>query len=348
MPLRFVFGNTEGAVESKTKRRATIRDVAALAKVSPGTVSKALNNTGQVSHETRARIVAAAKQVDFRPNELARSVFERRSFTVGMITTDSFERFSVPVMLGAEDALGAGRISVFLCDSRDDPIRERHYIDLLMGRRVDGFIVTGRSSNKREPLAVEAGFPVVYALTPSSDPRDCSILVDDFRIGAIAGEHFIRMGRRRIVYITGPEYFDAARLRGDGLKSALSAGGIEQVGQPFYGNWTEAWGRQGVQMVLRTYPDLDAIYCGSDLIARGVTDGLRDLGRSVPQDVAVIGTDNWNIIATGSRPPLTTIDTSLARIGRLAAERLLDAIAGTPHSGVELVAGELVVRESTN
>ncbi len=333
---------------SGSKNRATIRDVAALAGVTAGTVSKALTGRGQVSTETRARILAAVKEIDFRPNELARSVFERRSFTVGMITTDSFERFSVPVMLGAEDALGAGRISVFLCDSRDDPIRERHYIDVLMGRRVDGFIVTGRSSNRREPLAVDPGFPVVYALTPSSDPRDCSIVIDDRRIGATAGEHFLRMGRKSIAYITGPDYFDAARQRGEGLNTALATAGLQQTGQTYYGNWTEAWGRQASQMLVRAHPEVDAIYCGSDLIGRGVIDGLRELGRSVPGEIAVIGTDNWEVIATGARPSLTTIDTPLARVGRIAAERLLDAIAGTPHSGVEAIPGELVVRDSTN
>ncbi len=330
------------------RNRATIRDVAALAGVTAGTVSKALTGRGQVSAATRERIMAAVKEIDFRPNELARSVFERRSFTVGMITTDSFERFSVPVMLGAEDALGAGRISVFLCDSRDDPIRERHYIDVLMGRRVDGFIVTGRSSNKREPLAVERGFPVVYALTPSSDPRDCSIVVDDRRIGETAGEHFLRAGRKSVAYVTGPEYFDAVRQRGEGLNAALAAAGTRQTGQTYFGNWTEAWGRQAAQMLTRAHPEVDAIYCGSDLIGRGVVDGLRELGKSVPNDIAVIGTDNWQVIAAGSRPSLTTIDTQLARIGRIAAERLLDAIAGKPHSGIEAVAGELVVRDSTN
>lgn len=335
-------------MSGSSRNRATIRDVAALAGVTAGTVSKALTGRGQVSAETRARILAAAEQIDFRPNELARSVFERRSFTVGMITTDSFERFSVPVMLGAEDALGAGRISVFLCDSRDDPIRERHYIDVLMGRRVDGFIVTGRNSNPREPLAVEPGFPVVYALTPSSNPEDCSVVIDDRRIGAIAGEHFLRMGRKSVAYVTGPAHFDAAQQRGEGLNAALAAAGMQQTGQTYHGNWTEAWGRQAAPMLLRAHPDVDAIYCGSDLIGRGIIDGLRELGRSVPGDIAVIGTDNWQVIATGSRPTLTTIDTSLTRVGRIAAERLLDAIAGNPHSGIETVSGELVVRDSTN
>jgi LacI family transcriptional regulator len=123
---------------------------------------------------------------------------------------------------------------------------------------------------------------------------------------------------------------------------------MQQTGQTYHGNWTEAWGRQAAPMLLRAHPDVDAIYCGSDLIGRGVIDGLRELGRSVPGDIAVIGTDNWQVIATGSRPTLTTIDTSLTRVGRIAAERLLDAIAGNPHSGIETVSGELVVRDSTN
>jgi len=333
---------------SDGQRRTTIRDVAARAGVSPGTVSKALNGTGQISAQTRQRILAAAAETGFRPNELARSVFERRSYTVGMITTDSFERFSVPVMLGAEDALGAGRISVFLCDSRDDPIREKHYIDVLQGRRVDGFIVTGRSSNIRQPLAVEPGTPVVYALTPSANPNDCSIVVDDVAVGRIAGEHFLRMGRTRIAHITGPERFDAAQQRLAGLQQALAAGGTDLVAPAYFGGWAEDWGRQATQMLLRAHPDVDAISCGSDLLARGVTDSLRELGKHVPRDVAVIGTDNWEIIATGARPPLTTVDTALAEVGRIAAERLLDAIAGRPHSGVEHVPPQLVLRASTD
>ena len=100
---------------TESPRRATIRDVAAHAGVSPGTVSKALNGTGSVSAETRTRILAAAAETGFRPNELARSVFERRSYTVGMITTDSFERFSVPVMLGAEGPKNVA-LAAEICD----------------------------------------------------------------------------------------------------------------------------------------------------------------------------------------------------------------------------------------
>ncbi|WP_020579685.1 LacI family DNA-binding transcriptional regulator [Actinopolymorpha alba] len=333
---------------ASSAKRATVRDVAARAGVSPGTVSKALNGTGQISRETRARIVAAAEEIDFRPNALARSVFQRRSYTVGLITTDSFERFSVPVMLGAEDALGAGRISVFLCDSRDDPVREKHYVDVLLGRRVDGFIVTGRSSNERPPLDVSPDVPVVYALTPSSNPADCSIVVDDRAAGRVAGEHLIRLGRRRVGHVTGPTWFDAARRRASGLVEALASANVQLVADPLYGDWTEAWGRQATHILLRSVQDIDAIYCGSDVLARGVADSLRELGRRVPEDVALIGTDNWEFIATGARPPLTSVDLGLTAVGRLAAQRLLDAIEGHPHSGREHVPCHLVVRGSTD
>lgn len=329
-------------------KRATIRDVAALAGVSAGTVSKALTGNGKVSRETQERIEAAATALDFRRNELARSVFARRSYTVGVITTDSFERFSVPVMLGAEDALGAGRISVFMCDVRDDPIRERHYIDVLLGRRVDGIIVTGRTSNPRPPIQVDRTTPVVYALTPSSDPADCSVVVDDEGSGRLAGEHLIGLGRRRIGHITGPKSFDAVLKRQRGLLGALSDAGLDLAGEVLHGSWTEAWGRQAAQILLRSHPDVDAIHCGSDLIARGVLDALRDAGRTVPTDVALTGTDNWEILAEGARPPLTTIDMELTHVGRRAAERLLQAIAGEGTSGTEIVPSHLVVRASTD
>ncbi|GAB3837390.1 LacI family DNA-binding transcriptional regulator [Kribbella italica] len=331
-----------------SERRATVRDVAARAGVSPGTVSKALNGTGQISAATRDRIRAAAEEIDFRPNALARSVFERRSYTVGMITTDSFERFSVPVMLGAEDALGAGRISVFLCDSRGDRIRERHYVEVLLGRQVDGFIVTGRSSNRRPPLAGAGDVPVVYALTPSADETDCSVVVDDTASGRLAAEHLLRIGRTRIAHITGPDYFDATKRRYDGFAAALAAAGVELTGSALFGGWTEAWGRQATHILLREHPELDAIHFGSDLLARGGADALRELGRQIPEDVAITGTDNWELIAEGARPPLTSVDMRLADVGRTAAQRLLDAIEGRPHCGLERVPCQLVVRASTD
>ena len=111
-----------GGLAEAAPRRVTIREVAALAGVSIGTASKALNGQGKLRTETRDRVAQAARELGFAPNVLARGLLAGRTYSVGLITTDSFGRFSIPVMLGAEDALGAGQMSVFMCDNRDDPV----------------------------------------------------------------------------------------------------------------------------------------------------------------------------------------------------------------------------------
>src|SRR5450432_3399325 len=115
----------EAASSPISRSPVTITDVARLAGVSPGTASKALNGRGGISADTADRVRQAADRLGYQPNALARGLLTGRSFTVGLITTDSFGRFSIPVMQGAEDALGAGQISVFMCDTREDPARER-------------------------------------------------------------------------------------------------------------------------------------------------------------------------------------------------------------------------------
>jgi len=326
-------------------RRATIRDVAAAAGVSIGTASKALNGQGKLRAETRERVADAAQRLGFAPNTLAQALLAGRSFTVGLITTDSFGRFSIPVMLGAEDALGIGQISVFMCDTREDPERERRYVEMLGARRVDGLIVTGRRIEPRPPVRAGTGIPVVYAMTQPASGNDPAVLPDDEGGGRTAGEHLLRIGRTRIAHITGPERFLGARLRARGLAEALASAGAQQCGETKYGEWTEHWGREAAGQLLADRPD--AIFCGSDQIARGVADTLRAVGRRVPDDVALVGFDNWGPMALGALPPLTSIDMCLQEVGRVAAEHLLTAIGGEPAHGVHTVPCQLVVREST-
>src|SRR5262249_10960168 len=107
-----------------------------MAGVSIGTASKALNGQGKLRPETRDRVGAAARELGFTPNVLARALLAGRPYSVGVSLPDSFGRFSIPVMLGAEDALGVGQISVFMCDTRDEPGRERRYLEMLLGRQV--------------------------------------------------------------------------------------------------------------------------------------------------------------------------------------------------------------------
>jgi LacI family transcriptional regulator len=328
-------------------RRVTIRDVAAAAGVSIGTASKALNGQGKLRAETRERVAEAAQRLGFAPNTLAQALLAGRSFTVGLITTDSFGRFSIPVMLGAEDALGTGQVSVFMCDTRDDPERERRYVEMLAARRVDGLIVTGRRVEPRPPVAAGPGIPVVYAMTQPLGEDGPAVLPDDEGGGRAAADHLLGGGRRRIGHITGPERFLAARERAAGFGTALAAAGAVPHGGVRFGEWSERWGREAARQLLADQPDTDAIFCGSDQIARGVADTLRTAGRTIPGDVALVGFDNWEPMALGAQPPLTSVDMCLEEVGRVSAELLLAAIAGEPAHDTRTVPSRLMVRQSS-
>lgn len=335
------------AAPSPASRKVTLNDVARLAGVSVATASKALNGRKQVRAETRARVVEAAEQLSFSPNELARSLLADRTGTVGLLTNDLEGRFSIPILMGAEDAFGADSVAVFLCDARGDAIREKHHVQALLSRRVDGLIVVGSRTDPRQSLGRELPVPVVYAYAPSEDPDDLSIVVDNVGAGRGAVDHLVSTGRTRIAHITGDPTYGASQERAAGALAALAGHDLELVGEVRFGSWTESWGRAAASMLLDRHPELDAILCGSDQVARGVMDALREHGRVVPDDVAVMGFDNWEIFTSGARPDLTSVDMNFERLGRVAAQRLFAAIDGEPRSGVEALDTRVVIRGST-
>ena len=326
----------------------TIRDVARAAGVSVGTASKALNGRGRLRPETRQRVRAEAERLEFRPNDLIKSLLRGRTFTVGLITTDYFGRFNMPVIAGIEDALGSAEILVFLCNVRDDPVREQQVISALLAKKVDGIIVMGRSVDPRPPINVgQSGPPVVYAFSRVPDPTALCLLPDDAQGARLATEHLLRRGYRQLAHITGPADREAVASRREGMSAVLQEHGMElSNSRVLHGPWTESWGYDAVAQLLERGEGIDGIFCGSDIIARGVIDGLRERGRAIPKDVAVVGFDNWEIIATQTRPPLTTVDMNLHDLGCRAAERLLAMVEGAQDSDIVRLPCSLVVRES--
>lgn len=328
-------------------RAPTLVDVARLAGVSVATASKALNGRAHVRAETRSRVLDAAEQLSFTPNSLARSLLAGRSGTVGLLTSDLEGRFSIPILMGAEDAFGAGKVAVFLCDARGDTIREQHHVQALLNRRVDGLIVVGSRTDPRPSLGRKLPVPVVYAYAPSDDPEDLSIVCDNVAAGRLAIEHLIACGRTRIAHISGDPGYAAAQDRAQGACAALNDAGLALVGEVRYGAWSEGWGRAATAMLLSQHPDVDAIFCGSDQVARGVLDMVRERGRDVPEDVAVLGFDNWEVLTTDARPALTSVDMNLEDMGRAAARALFAALDGSPRSGLEARPCRIVLRGST-
>jgi len=329
--------------------RPTIHDVARLARVSVGTVSKALNQNGSLRQETRERVISAARDLGFRPNDLAQSLHRGQTFTVGLISTDSFGRFTIPIMEGLEECLTDSRIAVFMCNATDDPEREARHVESLLSKRVDGIVVTARRADRRSELRLPVpGIPVLYVFSQSDDPDACCLIPDDEGGAVLAVDHLARLGRKRIAHVTGPERFEAVRLRRDGYRKTLARHGLAEP-EGFYlpGVWSEGWGREAVAQLFRgRVPPPDAISCGNDQIARGVCDALRERGIVVPDAVSVIGFDNWEIIAEATRPPLTSVDMNLVELGRAAGSHLIRLIAGEPLRGLRRLPCSLVVRDS--
>ena len=212
----------------------TIRDVARLADVSIGTASKALNAGGRLSQETREKVMRVAREIGYRPNDLAQSLHRAKSRTIGIISNDSFGRFTFPIVEALEERLAEAGIAVFMCNATDDPERERQHLDQLLGKRIDGLVVTARRADKRAPIGPLAhSLPVIYVFSQADDPGALSLLPDDEGGAVLAVAHLAALGRKRIAHVTGPEHFEAVRLRRNGYRSALAEAGLPEI-EGFY------------------------------------------------------------------------------------------------------------------
>ncbi len=331
------------------RRGLTIHDVARAANVSIGTASKALNGTGSLRRETREKVISTANTLGYRPNDLAQSLHRARSMTVGLLTNDSFGRFSFPIAEALEQTLADHGIAVFMCNATDDPDRERQHIEQLMRKRIDGLVVTARRADKRAPIGPLPGVPIIYVYSQADDENALCLIPDDEGGAMLAVEHLVAQGRRRIAHIAGPERFDAVRLRRSGYVRALSASGLSYDPSIYLnGPWSEVWGRDAVSVLFgdkRPWPD--ALFCDNDQLARGASEALRERGIQVPREVAVVGFDNWDVMTLAARPPLSSVDLNLRSMGRIAGEALIDIMSGQHLSGVRRLPCSLVIRESS-
>ncbi len=324
--------------------RATIHDVAREAGVSVSTVSKALNDNGRMAAETRARIKQVAEDIGFRPNALARGLLFNRSFTIGLLTNDTYGRFTLPVMAGVSEALVDKGVSVFLCAIEDDPALGKVHVDAMLDKQVDGIIATGKRIDRSLPVDLSGlPVPVVYAFTQGA-PDSVTLTSDDAHGASLATDWLIGLGRRRLVHVTGPQDFASVRERSAAFRA--NAGPDAEV---LFGIWAETWGHEAVAELWgrREEERPDGIFCGNDQIARGVIDALRERGVRVPEDVSVVGFDNWEIMASQARPPLTSVDMNLKELGREAGRTILALAEGkTIEPGLRKLPCQLVVRQS--
>ena len=330
----------------------TIRDVARIAGVSIGTASKALNANGRLKQETRDKVAAVAREIGYRPNDMAQSLHRTRSMTVGIISTDSFGRFTLPIFQALEEQFADRGIAIFMCNATDDPERERQHLDQLLGKRIDGLVVTARRADKRPTVGpLPPGLPVIYVYSQPEDGSALSLLSDEEGGARLAISHLAEIGCRRIAHLTGPEHFEAVLQRHRGYRAALTEAGLDYRPDHYLsGPWSEAFGRDAVARLFDGIDPAnapDGLFCGNDQIARGACDALRERGIDVPGQVAVIGFDNWEVMTEAARPPLTSVDMNLSALGHEAGRLLVAMIGGETIRGIRRLPCTLVVRQST-
>ncbi len=305
----------------------TIGDVAERAKVSTATVSRVLAGIGRARPETEARVLAAARELDYRPSGVARSLKRRTTETLGLIVTDIENPYFPELVRAVEDAARAEGYAILLCNAADDPEREAGYLELLVERRVDGLIIAASSLGGRhaEWLAA-APLPVVLINTAAADVDLPSIHSDNRAGSQLAAQHLLDLGHRRFGYLMPPPRNVDAPVRLAGVRDALADAGLDPdsiaiaAGAPLVGG-----GEAAMLELLDRAPDVTAVLAYNDLMAIGALRAVRRRGGSVPGDVSVVGFDDVALAAYVD-PPLTTLSQSTAEMGYWAVARLTERL----------------------
>lgn len=339
-----------------SKQTVTIVDVARRAHVSAGTVSNVLTGKRPVAEETRLRILQAIDELGYQPNLLARSLVNRASNSLGVVTSGLEYYGPTRTLVGVEreaNELGYTLLLDLLHDPEEEDVDA--VLDELLARRVDGILwAVHEVGDNRAWLTPErlASMPPVVFLTMESQPQATIISTDNRNGAMLAARHLAEQGRKAIGIITGPLNWWEARERLAGWRTALAAAGLDADASLVYeGDWSAACGERALHHLLRVRPDLDAVFACNDLMALGVLRAGRISGRRVPDDLAVVGFDNMPE-AAWFLPSLSSVRQHLADLGRLAVQELHRAIEARaqgqlPHYAAHLIAPELVVRESS-
>ena len=329
--------------------RVTVKDVARVAGVSQATVSKALNDSREVSEETRERVTAVASGLGYRPNAIARSLKARQTHTLGVITNDSDGLFTTAMVRGLAEVASESGFGVFVCNSYDNVTKERQHLELLLDKQVDGIILIGyKVAERGAPASPTGSTPVVYLYEYTTAVKAPCIVPDDEDGARLATDHVINLGRRRVAFINGPPTYEATHLRLKGYRAALrdSGAAFEPEFVRVAPDWNQDSGFRLARELMRRSEPPDAIVCANDELGAGAILGVRELGRRVPADVSIIGFDD-RPFAAHLPIPLSTVALPLYEMGQRAAEEVFRGLAGeVPRSEIVRVPCKLVVRES--
>ncbi|HXD10129.1 MAG TPA: LacI family DNA-binding transcriptional regulator [Anaerolineales bacterium] len=342
---------------SNKHKQITIVQVAREAGVSSQTVSRVINNRQEITPETRHHVQDVIKRLGYQPNVIARSLSQRRSHTLGIVTSGLEYYGPSHILVGVEQGANQEGLSILL-NLLHQPENEDigPIVNSLVSRQVEGIIwAVPEISNNRvwfQDALPQLPIPVIFLSTQPSKELHV-VEIDNRKGGYLATQHLLERGYRRIGLIAGPLNWWAASERRRGWQDALNAAGLpSNEVQVIEGNWSAESGERALHELLQKCPDVQAVFASNDQMALGLMRAARSLGIEIPKDLAVVGFDDTPESAFYC-PPLTTVRQDLYKLGQVAVQTFLqlrDAEqkggSTTSHQTVWLQP-QLIVREST-
>ena len=332
----------------KTKKAASISDVARESDVSIFTVSAVINNKAHVGKARRQRVEEAIRKLNYRPNLIARSLIKQKTQTIGMIVTDIANPFFPMVVRGAEDAAQKHGYNLLLCNSDDILEKEERELELLLSKRVDGILLTKVAGDLRPSLRQmikEVNIPFVLVMRTCPELTKDAVLNDDYQGAYEAVGHLARSGRRRIGLVSGPMKVSNAKERWRGFRDALEAEKLAYESElVIEGDYRIESGFRAGHALLSQRPD--GVYVANHLMTVGFLKAAEEMGLRCPEDFGLVSFDDYPWLGV-FRPRLTTVELPKHQLGSEAAELLIQRIEGDTSSPVvRKLQPELRIRES--
>lgn len=327
----------------------TIRDIAKAADVSINTVSRALNNKGDVNKETRNRIERIARELNYVPNQLARSLHHKQTGTIGVVVTDNSNPFYARLIKGIEDVASGAGYNIILCNSDEDAEKEAAAMKILKEKQVDGILITPTHTQEGFLRALGSYQKPLVLVNRSMDDADLDYVKTDNVLGAkMAVQRLVSTGRRRLWYLGGPARISSAVERLQGCREAVREAGLAPESlRVIETSLHMEDGYACTAAALREGGHPDGLFAYSDIMAIAAMKALREKGLAIPRDVAVVGYDDIEI-SRYLEISLTTVRQQRYELGRRSAEVLIDKLRdGEHHRTAHIVySPELVIRDS--
>lgn len=326
----------------------TMRDVARKADVSIKTVSRVVNDQGEISADTRQRVLAVINELGYRPNMVARGLVTQRTYTVGLVVTNITNPFFPEVARGVQDVARAHDYNVFLCNSDESQQEELRHLHSLAAQAVDGIIIFPcyETHNNLTTFAEEYR-PIVTINHLCEHPNIGMVLTENYQGARLAVDYLISKGHHEIAMLAGLEVSPQRGRRVHGFLDALADHGLPVIEQRLLAG-VPTWesGYETTMRFLTQDPQVTAIFAYNDLLALGAVQACKELGRRVPADCAIVGFDDIQL-ASLVTPPLTTVRLDKYLLGQQAMTRVL-AMLDQPEEVYPPVVldVELIIRES--